>query len=197
MNEEEKQEQPKAETPEQEPTKKVNQYVERTNKFNKMLEDILAGTSTDCEKIGEDTFKINRHTETNKTIFNEIQWHLKKHLTTGARPFFSPRKYVYFFKGTLIYVQKGHFIVKKFSLEEYSKIRNDFHYKKKFLDDLMKEEKYMQLKGILDNLLLEYIRKTGKKYTVYSRKGKRMGSYRSRKAAKKRLQQIEFFKRKK
>jgi len=40
----------------------------------------------------------------------------------------------------------------------------------------------------------ESIRKTGSQYTVYSKKGKRMGTYPSKKQAKKRLQQIEYFK---
>lgn len=40
----------------------------------------------------------------------------------------------------------------------------------------------------------ETIRKVGSKYVVYSKKGKRMGSYSSRAAAKKRIQQIEYFK---
>ena len=42
--------------------------------------------------------------------------------------------------------------------------------------------------------LTETIRKTGSQYTVYSKKGKRMGTYPSKKQAKKRLQQIEYFK---
>lgn len=40
----------------------------------------------------------------------------------------------------------------------------------------------------------ETIRKTGSTWTVYSEKGKRLGSYRSRGGAKKRLRQIEYFK---
>jgi 5'(3')-deoxyribonucleotidase len=42
----------------------------------------------------------------------------------------------------------------------------------------------------------ETIRKQGDKYVVYSKKGKRMGTYTSRKAANKRIQQIEYFKHK-
>jgi len=42
--------------------------------------------------------------------------------------------------------------------------------------------------------LRETIRKDGSQYTVYSKKGKRMGTYPSKKQAKKRLQQIEYFK---
>lgn len=45
---------------------------------------------------------------------------------------------------------------------------------------------------------LSYIRKlTNGKYRVFSEKGKNMGTFDSLKAAKKRLQQIEFFKHKK
>ena len=40
----------------------------------------------------------------------------------------------------------------------------------------------------------ETIRKTGSQYTVYSKKGKRMGTYPSKKKAKERLRQIEYFK---
>jgi hypothetical protein len=40
----------------------------------------------------------------------------------------------------------------------------------------------------------EFIVKSGSKYTVKSEKGKNLGSYSSRGAAKKRLRQIEFFK---
>ena len=42
--------------------------------------------------------------------------------------------------------------------------------------------------------LAETIRKTGSQYTVYSKKGKRMGTYPSKKKAKERLRQIEYFK---
>ena len=42
--------------------------------------------------------------------------------------------------------------------------------------------------------LTETIRKTGSQYTVYSKKGKRMGTYPSKKQAKERLRQIEYFK---
>jgi hypothetical protein len=37
----------------------------------------------------------------------------------------------------------------------------------------------------------------GKKWRVYSSKGRNLGTYRSRAGAKKRLRQVEFFKRKK
>lgn len=45
--------------------------------------------------------------------------------------------------------------------------------------------------------LHEYIQKSGSQFVVKSKKGKPMGSYRSRAAAEKRLRQIEFFKHKK
>jgi len=46
----------------------------------------------------------------------------------------------------------------------------------------------------ISNLFNETISKEGDKYVVRSKKGKRMGSYDSKKAAKKRIQQIEYFK---
>lgn len=42
-----------------------------------------------------------------------------------------------------------------------------------------------------------YIKKVGKEWCVFSESGKRMGCYNSRKAAEKRLKQIEYFKHKK
>ena len=44
--------------------------------------------------------------------------------------------------------------------------------------------------------IAETIRKVGSKYVIYSKKGKRLGSYSSRSAAEKRLGQIEYFKHK-
>lgn len=41
------------------------------------------------------------------------------------------------------------------------------------------------------------IRKEGKKYVVRGKTGKNMGSYRSKTAARKRLRQVEYHKRKK
>jgi len=41
------------------------------------------------------------------------------------------------------------------------------------------------------------IKKSGSMYQVVSKSGRNLGKYRSKKAAKKRLQQVEFFKRKK
>lgn len=41
---------------------------------------------------------------------------------------------------------------------------------------------------------LAYIRKVGSEYCVFSKSGKRMGCYKSRPAAEKRLKQIEMFK---
>ena len=43
--------------------------------------------------------------------------------------------------------------------------------------------------------LSETIRKTGDDYTIYSEKGKKLGKYKSKEAALKRLRQIEWFKR--
>lgn len=43
-------------------------------------------------------------------------------------------------------------------------------------------------------ILSETIRKTGDDYTIYSKKGKRLGKYGSKEAALKRLKQIEWFK---
>ncbi|MGD9168558.1 MAG: hypothetical protein PVI97_00675 [Candidatus Thiodiazotropha sp.] len=40
------------------------------------------------------------------------------------------------------------------------------------------------------------IRKKGTRHQVVSKKGKNLGTYRSKKAAKKRLKQVEYFKRK-
>lgn len=45
------------------------------------------------------------------------------------------------------------------------------------------------------NLLSETIRKVGDEYTILSKKGKRLGEYKSKEAAVKRLKQIEWFKR--
>lgn len=42
-----------------------------------------------------------------------------------------------------------------------------------------------------------YIRRVGGKYTVFSEKGKHLGSYPSKAAAVKRLRQIEYWKHKK
>lgn len=44
-------------------------------------------------------------------------------------------------------------------------------------------------------ILSETIRKTGDDYTIYSKKGKKLGKYDSKEAAEKRLKQIEWFKR--
>lgn len=44
-------------------------------------------------------------------------------------------------------------------------------------------------------ILSETIRKTGSEYTILSKKGKKLGKYKSREAAEKRLRQIEWFKR--
>ena len=41
------------------------------------------------------------------------------------------------------------------------------------------------------------IRKTKSGYTVYSENGKKLGTYKTKKEAEKRLQQIEYFKHKK
>lgn len=41
------------------------------------------------------------------------------------------------------------------------------------------------------------IRKVGNVYVVYSEGGRKMGTYRTKKEAEKRLRQIEYFKRKK
>jgi hypothetical protein len=43
--------------------------------------------------------------------------------------------------------------------------------------------------------LSETIRKTGDDYTIYSKKGKKLGKYDNKEAAEKRLKQIEWFKR--
>jgi hypothetical protein len=48
-----------------------------------------------------------------------------------------------------------------------------------------------KFKGILN----ETIRKTGDEYTIFSKKGKKLGEYDSKAAAVKRLRQIEWFKR--
>jgi hypothetical protein len=46
------------------------------------------------------------------------------------------------------------------------------------------------------NILNETIRKTGEsEYTIFSKKGKKLGEYESKEAAVKRLRQIEWFKR--
>ena len=45
-----------------------------------------------------------------------------------------------------------------------------------------------------ENPLDETIRKQGNKYVIYSKKGKKLGSYTTKKAAQKRLGQIEYFK---
>lgn len=42
--------------------------------------------------------------------------------------------------------------------------------------------------------LAEKIRKQGNNYVIYSKKGKKLGSYTTKKAAQKRLGQIEYFK---
>lgn len=44
-------------------------------------------------------------------------------------------------------------------------------------------------------ILSETIHKTGDEYTILSKKGKKLGSYKSKEAAVKRLKQIEWFKR--
>lgn len=55
----------------------------------------------------------------------------------------------------------------------------------------MKVNKMKKFKGILN----ETIRKTGDEYTIFSKKGKKLGEYDSKAAAVKRLRQIEWFKR--
>lgn len=60
------------------------------------------------------------------------------------------------------------------------------------LDEIEHQEK---LAGDLFNALSETIRKQGDKYVIYSKSGdKKLGTYTSRKAAEKRLRQIEYFK---
>lgn len=44
-------------------------------------------------------------------------------------------------------------------------------------------------------ILTETIRKIGDEYTILSKKGKKLGSYKNKDAALKRLRQIEWFKR--
>jgi hypothetical protein len=44
-------------------------------------------------------------------------------------------------------------------------------------------------------ILSETIRKAGSEYTILSKKGKKLGKYKSKEAAMKRLKQIEWFKR--
>jgi hypothetical protein len=44
-------------------------------------------------------------------------------------------------------------------------------------------------------ILSETIRKSGDEYTILSKKGKKLGKYKSKEAALKRLRQIEWFKR--
>jgi len=44
-------------------------------------------------------------------------------------------------------------------------------------------------------ILSETIRKSGDEYTILSKKGKKLGKYKSKEAAMKRLRQIEWFKR--
>jgi hypothetical protein len=44
-------------------------------------------------------------------------------------------------------------------------------------------------------ILSETIRKSGDEYTIFSKKGKKLGKYKSKEAAMKRLRQIEWFKR--
>lgn len=44
-------------------------------------------------------------------------------------------------------------------------------------------------------ILSETIRKAGDEYTILSKKGKQLGKFKSKEAAVKRLQQIEWFKR--
>jgi hypothetical protein len=44
--------------------------------------------------------------------------------------------------------------------------------------------------------ILEFIRKSGSGYKVVSHKGKSLGKYKTKKAASKRLRQIEYFKHK-
>jgi hypothetical protein len=44
-------------------------------------------------------------------------------------------------------------------------------------------------------ILSETIRKTGSEYTILSKKGKKLGKYKNKEAAMKRLKQIEWFKR--
>lgn len=45
------------------------------------------------------------------------------------------------------------------------------------------------------DILSETIRKSGDEYTILSKKGKKLGKYKSKEAASKRLKQIEWFKR--
>jgi hypothetical protein len=44
-------------------------------------------------------------------------------------------------------------------------------------------------------ILSETIRKSGSEYTILSKQGKKLGKYKSKEAAMKRLKQIEWFKR--
>ena len=44
-------------------------------------------------------------------------------------------------------------------------------------------------------ILSETIRKSGDEYTILSKKGKKLGKYKNKEAAEKRLKQIEWFKR--
>jgi hypothetical protein len=46
-----------------------------------------------------------------------------------------------------------------------------------------------------NQILSETIRKVGSEYTILSKKGKKLGEYKSKEAATKRLKQIEWFKR--
>jgi hypothetical protein len=53
----------------------------------------------------------------------------------------------------------------------------------------------MKLKLLAEDVILEYIKKIGpKKWRVFSKKGKNLGTSSSRKGAVKRLGQVEFFK---
>ena len=52
------------------------------------------------------------------------------------------------------------------------------------------------LKDKIEQLFNEVIRKVGSQYQVQSHSGKNLGTYKSKKAAAKRLGQIEYFKHK-
>lgn len=54
----------------------------------------------------------------------------------------------------------------------------------------------MKLELLHANTILEFIRKRGSEWCVLSRKGKNLGCSPSKKGAKKRLAQVEYFKHK-